>query len=136
MSHEVIIETVQVVEAIEVFVDPITVIETEVTVVETSPAVAQVVVDDASATVIEVLSPGPQTFIQPEELEMYAKRVDFISDTLLYRGEATPGSAESAAVWRIRRIAFAADDDVTEEWATGAATFDQVWDDRASLSYS
>jgi len=136
VASEILVETEQVIEVIETSDPAATVVETEVTVVETTPAVTQVVVDDASATVVEVFSAGPQTFILPEEAEMYAKRVDFISDTLLYRGEAAPGSVESAAVWRIRRIAFAADDDVTEEWANGSADFNQVWDDRLGLSYS
>ncbi|MEA3242327.1 MAG: hypothetical protein U9Q19_02665 [Pseudomonadota bacterium] len=133
---EIIVETEQVVQVIETESAAATVVETSVTAVEVVAAVTEVVVEDDSATVVEVVETGPQTFILPEEMEMYAKRVDFISETLLYRGEAAPGSAESAAVWRIRRITFAADDDVSEVWAGGDATFDQIWDDRLSLVYS
>lgn len=71
-----------------------------------------------------------------EETIMYATRVDFFSDTVIYRGEAAPGSAESSPVWRIRRITFAPDGDATTEWAGGTAGFAQVWDDRATLGYS
>lgn len=68
---------------------------------------------------------------------VFAKRVDFVSDALLYRGEADPGSAESASVWRVRQITFAAsDDDVAETWAGGTADFDKVWTDRAGFVYS
>jgi len=65
-----------------------------------------------------------------------SRRADFVGDTIVYRGEAAPGASESAAVWRIKRIEFGAGGDVTEKWATGAANFDQVWADRASLGYS
>jgi hypothetical protein len=61
--------------------------------------------------------------------------VDFIGEDLLYRGEAAPGSAESAAVWRIKRITIVSED-VTYLWALGTAAFNQQWTNRASLSYS
>lgn len=67
---------------------------------------------------------------------VYAKRIDWISDTVLYRGEADVGSASSSAVWRIRRITLGDDDDVTEEWANGDAAFDKIWDNRAGFTYS
>lgn len=72
-----------------------------------------------------------------EDEPMYAKRVDFISDDLLYRGEAAVGSSESAPVWRVRRITFGAvDGDVTEQWAGGTANFDKTWDGRLGFTYS
>lgn len=62
------------------------------------------------------------------------------SPNVLYKGEANPGTANSSALWRIQRITITTDvggnDDVTIEWASGSASFNQVWDDRASLSYS
>lgn len=64
-----------------------------------------------------------------------SRRVDFVGETLIYRGEAAPGADESAAVWRIKRIQFGPDGDVTETWADGAASFTHVWTDRASLPY-
>ena len=106
------------------------------TTVEVIQQTNQIVVRPDPVEVVEVNSNLLQTFILPEEEQMYAKRVDFVNDTLLYRGEASPGSLESAASWRVRRIQFVgADEDVVEEWADGAATFTQVWDNRASLSY-
>lgn len=66
----------------------------------------------------------------------YSRRIDVISDTVMYKGEATPGTANSAASWRISRITTNAEGDVTEEWAGGTAEFTQVWDNRLSLSYS
>lgn len=67
---------------------------------------------------------------------MLAKRVDFVSETVAYVGEAQPGTATTAALWRIKRVTLGPGDDVTEQWAGGSAAFSQVWDDRASLSYS
>jgi hypothetical protein len=81
--------------------------------------------------------PGPQG--PPglaEEDVVYAKRVDFITDSLLYKGEAEVGALTSAAVWRVRRLTIGSDNDVTEEWANGNADFDKVWDNRAGFSYT
>ena len=74
---------------------------------------------------------------RPEDDVMYEKRVDFISDGELYRGEAVPGTLDSDGVWRIRKITLSAiDDDVVETWANGNDTFDKVWDDRLTYTYN
>ena len=79
---------------------------------------------------------GPRGFPGVSEDEkVYSKRTDFITDELLYRGEAAPGSIESDPVWRIRKIAISLDGDVSEEWADGNANFDNVWADRLTLIY-
>jgi hypothetical protein len=53
----------------------------------------------------------------------------------MYKGEAAVGSLESAAVWRISKITII-DDDISEVWADGNSNFDNVWDNRLSLSYT
>jgi len=55
---------------------------------------------------------------------------------VLYKGEASPGTAVSSAAWRIQKISFQADGDVEILFADGDTSFDNVWDNRASLSYS
>lgn len=70
------------------------------------------------------------------EDEVYSKRVDFISDSVIYKGEAVVGSLESGSVWRIRKIMIGNDGDVTEIWANGLSTFVHVWNDRLTYSYS
>ena len=50
-----------------------------------------------------------------------------------YVGEAAIGTATSAASWRIKKIDSSSGIVIT--WA-GPGVFNQVWDDRASLSYS
>lgn len=60
------------------------------------------------------------------------QRVDEQS-TYTYIGRASPGSATSADTWQIKRITNASGD---IDWADGNIDFDNVWDDRAGLSYS
>lgn len=84
---------------------------------------------------LQELPLGDSLPVPNEEDTMYAKRVDFISDSVLYKAEAAVGSLESAAVWRIRKIVLGTDGDVTETWASGNANFDKIWDNRASLTY-
>lgn len=55
-----------------------------------------------------------------------------------YQGWAAPGALTSAASWRIRRIVDtgAADTDTSITFADGNRNFDNIWDNRAALSYS
>ena len=55
------------------------------------------------------------------------------TSNVIYFGEALPGAASSAASWRIQRINTSTEID---EWADGDSDFDNIWDNRASLSYS
>jgi hypothetical protein len=68
------------------------------------------------------------------------KEIDFVGDTVIYKGWAVPGALTSQAVWKIQRIEFVgADKDVVYTWAgvtSNEANYDQIWDDRASLTYS
>jgi hypothetical protein len=80
--------------------------------------------------------PDPVEPVDPEEVVAYAKRVDFITDLLLYRGEADPGTTDGQALWRVRRITIGTDNDVTEEWANGSAEYVHVWDSRLAYPYS
>lgn len=61
---------------------------------------------------------------------------DVASTTVGYLGKAVVGSVTSGAVWQIRKFTFGSDGDVTTEWADGDSDFDNIWDNRASLSYS
>lgn len=72
---------------------------------------------------------------QINESSTVAERIDAASATVTYIGEAVAGTLGSAASWRIQRITVSGD--VTSvEWADGNANADNVWDNRASLSYS
>lgn len=71
-----------------------------------------------------------------EEDMVYSKRIDFVTDDELYRGEAPVGSSEADSVWRIRKVVIGSDGDVWETWAGGTALFDKTWNLRTSYVYS
>jgi hypothetical protein len=62
------------------------------------------------------------------------KAVDEASTTVTYFGEAIPGTSLSSALWRIKRLTVSGTVTITE-WADGNGNFDNVWNDRASLTY-
>ena len=62
----------------------------------------------------------------------FSLRLETVGD-IDYVGEASIGSATSSAVWRIRKIDNTSG--LILEWA-GAGAFNQIWDNRASLTYS
>lgn len=99
-----------------------------------NPLAFEVAPQETIEFVVENLAVGPS----PEDVmpPVYSTRTDFVSATLAYVGEALPGTLDSSPSWRIKRLTFGLDDDVTTEWAAGNANFDKVWNDRASLSYS
>lgn len=51
-----------------------------------------------------------------------------------YYGKAKPGTLTSAAAWQIRKIDESSGTEIT--WADGEDSFDNIWDNYASLSYS
>ena len=66
------------------------------------------------------------------------QRTDFSSaGQLNYRGWASAGVATSAASWKIIKYTYDATGNLTGTgFAGGSASFNQIWDNRASLSYS
>lgn len=86
---------------------------------------------------LQVIAPGAQsTPATPEEEMVYSKRTDFVSDSLIYRAEAAPGTLDTAPSWRIRQLSIGIDGDVVEKLANGSASFNNAWSDRAALNYS
>jgi hypothetical protein len=65
----------------------------------------------------------------------FTKLVDFVSDTVFYKGEALPGTLTSAASWRISRGTLDPSGDVSIQYAS-TGIFNQVWDNRISLTYA
>jgi hypothetical protein len=53
-----------------------------------------------------------------------------------YVGTAKPGSIEGAAVWAIKKLVETSGGDITLTWADGNSNEDNIWSNRASLSYS
>ena len=60
-------------------------------------------------------------------------RLDEASATITYVGEARPGSVTSAALWRIKRLDTTSGTSI--QWADGDTLFNNVWNNRASLTY-
>ncbi len=64
-----------------------------------------------------------------------ARVIDEYSSTVLYVGVAIPASVTSAAVWQITRYTTTGTV-MAQAYADGNAKFDNIWDNRTSLSYS
>ena len=63
--------------------------------------------------------------------------IEYSGGNPLYIGRASPGSATSAAAWQIQKLTCDASGNVTDvEFAGGTNDFKQIWDNRATLSYS
>jgi len=63
---------------------------------------------------------------------------DTVGGTVLYFAQALAGSLNADSVWQIQRITFPTpgEDDSVIEWADGDIKYDNVWDDRLTLTYS
>jgi hypothetical protein len=105
-----------------------------VEVVLTTNDTSNILVEVETSTVILAGQPGPPG-APSEDTIMYSKRVDFNGDTLLYKGEALPGTLNSAPNWRISKVEILPDGDVITTWASGSADFSFVWDNRAGYTY-
>jgi hypothetical protein len=81
---------------------------------------------------------GPSTVtvdkIESDTSKDKAKRIDDTTENVIYVGTADIGSTTSSAVWKIKKIDSSSGYVIT--WADGNADYDNVWDNRASLSYS
>jgi len=65
----------------------------------------------------------------------YAIRVDdYTTANVTYVGKAAIASATSAGVWQVMKVDESTGTVIT--WADGDSSFDNIWDNRASLSYS
>ena len=65
---------------------------------------------------------------------LYSVKVDEVSATLLYVGEAAQGADPSAPVWRVRKLSTTGTV-LSVQWADGNQHFDNVWSSRAALNY-
>lgn len=64
----------------------------------------------------------------------YELKIDETDGTVFYAGQALPGSSAASAVWQIQKITLGANS-IDVVFADGNSNFDNVWDNRASLSY-
>jgi YD repeat-containing protein len=71
-------------------------------------------------------------------VESFADRFDYDgSGNVIYHGRAKPGTANSAALWQIRKFSYDGSGNLlTTLWSNGTKEFSNIWDSRAGLSYS
>ena len=62
--------------------------------------------------------------------------IDVASSTVTYIGAAARGVSSSEASWKIQRHTSTAGGSLSIQWADGDNNFDNIWDNRASLTYS
>lgn len=74
--------------------------------------------------------------ITTDDAMPYSKRVDFVGDYQIYRGEAEVGSPEGSSVWRLRRIDIGSDGDIIEVYANGNSNYTNIWSDRVNYAYA
>jgi hypothetical protein len=85
-----------------------------------------IIVDNFSGTPFE----GKGETIQLD----YAGRTD---GQPVYVGFAEPSSLTSDPVWKIMRLDYSAGGDLIDRlWADGDTNFDNIWNNRTTLSYS
>lgn len=69
--------------------------------------------------------------------DAYTQKIAYSGGLAQYLGYAAPGSATSSAVWAIKKITYDGSNNATDiQWAGGAASFVNIWDNRAGYSYS
>jgi hypothetical protein len=54
----------------------------------------------------------------------------------IYIGKAAMGTDKDEALWRIQKLTYSGTNLTDVQWADGDDSFNNVWDDRASYSYS
>lgn len=64
----------------------------------------------------------------------YELKIDETDGSIFYAGQAIPGSLPSSPVWQIQKITLGASS-VDIVFADSNNNFDNIWDDRLSLSY-
>lgn len=77
-----------------------------------------------------------ENYYTEEEMPL-ARRIDFESnETIIYKGEASPGVLDTDSAWRIHRITINSEGDAVYQWASGNANYDKKWTDRLTLIYT
>lgn len=76
----------------------------------------------------------PATLVRPLAYTIATRLDDTTTANVTYVGRARIGENTAHAVWQIHKINQASGMIIT--WADGNAEFDNVWDNRASLTYA
>lgn len=82
-----------------------------------------------------VWDPSTSTWVrdQGDSPTMAVRIDDATTADVTYIGKAPIGTATSAAAWQISKLATSSG--LIKTWADGDASYNNVWDDRSSLTY-
>jgi hypothetical protein len=90
--------------------------------------------EDFDVLVTEGLEYDPSGKLLRKTTDALTTRIDEVDANTTYIGRAAIGSATSSAVWRIKKIVVSGT--VTSIlWADGDMNFDNIWDNRTTLTY-
>lgn len=63
--------------------------------------------------------------------------MDPVSSTITYSGKASSKSLTSDPVWQISKFVFDSNRNLlSQTWANGNGNYENVWDNRAALTYA
>ena len=98
-----------------------------------------VAVDDSTPISVAVDGTVPVSVAAILDVEqqppLVVEKIDQASATVTYIGQAAPGTATSAASWRIQRMSVSGTV-TTLAYADGDLNFNNIWDNRSSLTYT
>jgi len=95
----------------------------------------QIVIADAIKTQTDKLTfTNGNLNVNSANLSESLLQVDSVGSTT-YLGYADAGSLTSASVWAIKKI-IEISNDVSITWADGNTNFDNIWDNRLTLTYA
>jgi hypothetical protein len=92
--------------------------------------------DDNGDTAVNVSSANIENKLEEvlSALGVGAVRLDDVGAGVSYVGAAVAGASTASAVWQIKKIVESGND-ITVTWADGNTNFDNVWNNRLSLTY-
>lgn len=91
---------------------------------------------DAQVVAIEGLGFDGQN-VQKNNADNLAMQLDYNGgDNPVYIGLAAPGSLTSEAKWQVRKLTYDGTNPTVIKYANGSSSFNQIYDDRASLTYT
>ena len=79
-----------------------------------------------------------QSPIAVDDTGSYTIAIDYnASNNPVYIGKSNPGSTKGDSLWQIRKITYnASNNPIDVQWANGVCSFDKIWDNRVSYTYS
>ena len=73
---------------------------------------------------------------QPDTADDLTSLFAYTGNNVEYIGMAAIGSATSAALWAIRKLAYSGDNVTSIKWASASSAQTFIWDDRSTYTYS